>query len=166
MENKIATLPIKIYGDPVLRKRASKINNIEQEDILTIERMAETMYSNEGIGLAAPQIGISKQIIIADGEGNLIKLINPVILEMGKEEQGKEGCLSIPNIYVEIKRPSYILVEGLNERGKQVKIEAGGLLARILQHEIDHLNGILIVDYASPLSRVLVKRQLKKIRRL
>ncbi len=176
MGNKTATLPIKIYGEPILRERASKINKIEKDDISTIEKMVDIMYANKGIGLAAPQIGISKQIIIVNaslstrfevGQGkDIIKLINPVISKREGEEKAKEGCLSIPNIYVEVKRSSYVTVEGSNEYGEPVKIEAGGLLARILQHEIDHLNGTLIVDYASPLSRVLVKRQLKKIRRL
>jgi peptide deformylase len=168
MDNKTATLPIKIYGEPILRKKASKVNKIEKYDISIIEKMVETMYANEGIGLAAPQIGIGKQILVVNGgkDKNIIKLINPVILKREGEDKAKEGCLSIPEVYVEIKRPSYVIVEGLDEKGKLVKIEAEGLTARVLQHEIDHLNGILIVDYASPVSKMLVKRQLKKLRRL
>ncbi len=168
MENKRAVLSIKIYGEPILRKKASKINKIEKDDISIIEKMIDAMFANEGIGLAAPQIGVSKQIIVVNGgkDKNIIKLINPVILEREGENKAKEGCLSIPDIYVEVKRSSYVTIEGLNEKEELVKIEADGLLARILQHEIDHLNGILIVDYASPVSKVIVKKQLKKLRRL
>lgn len=168
MENKRATLSIKIYGEPILRKKASRINKIEESDVAIIEKMIDIMHANEGIGLAAPQIGISKQIIVVKkGEDkDIIKLINPVISRREGEEEAKEGCLSIPNVAVEIKRSFNVTIEGLNEKEKPVKIEAEGLLARVLQHEIDHLNGILIVDYASPVSKVIVKKQLKKLRRL
>lgn len=149
-----------------MREKASKINKIGKDDISTIEKMIDTMYANEGIGLAAPQIGISKQIIVVKDEKDVIKLINPVILKREGEDKAEEGCLSIPDIHVEVKRSSYVTVEGLSEKDKPVKIEAEGLLARILQHEIDHLSGILIVDHASPVSKVMVKRQLKKLRRL
>lgn len=149
-----------------MREKASKINKIGKDDISTIEKMIDTMYANEGIGLAAPQIGISKQIIVVKDEKDVIKLINPVILKREGEDKAEEGCLSIPDIHVEVKRSSYVAVEGLSEKDKPVKIEAEGLLARILQHEIDHLSGILIVDHASPVSKVMVKRQLKKLRRL
>ena len=166
MENKTIPLPIKIYGEPILREKASKVNKIGKDDISIIEKMVETMFDNEGVGLAAPQIGISKQIIVVKNDQDIIKLINPVILKKEGEEETKEGCLSIPEIYVEVKRAGYISVEGMNEKWESVRMEAEGLLARIIQHEIDHLNGILIVDYASPISKVLVKKQLKKLRRL
>ena len=168
MENKRASLSIKIYGEPILRKKASKVNKIEKDDISIIEKMIDAMFANEGIGLAAPQIGVSKQIIVVNGgkDKDIIKLINPVILKREGEEEAKEGCLSIPDIYVEVKRSSNVTVEGLDEKGEPVKIEAEGLLSRTLQHEIDHLSGILIVDYASPVSKIIVKKQLKKLRRL
>ncbi len=166
MGNKTATLQIKIYGEPILRKKASKVNKISKNDISIMEKMVEIMHNSEGVGLAAPQIGISKQIIVVRDDNGVIKLINPVILKKEGEEEAKEGCLSIPDIYVDVKRANQILVEGINEKEKEVTIEAEGLTARIIQHEIDHLNGVLIVDYASPVSKVLVKKQLKKLRRL
>lgn len=166
MENKTSTLQIKIYGEPILRKKASKVNKISKNDISIMEKMVEIMHNSEGVGLAAPQIGISKQIIVVRDDNGVIKLINPVILKKEGEEEAKEGCLSIPDIYVDVKRANQILVEGINEKEKEVTIEAEGLTARIIQHEIDHLNGVLIVDYASPVSKVLVKKQLKKLRRL
>jgi len=166
MDNKTDNLPIKIYGEPILRAKASKVDKIEEADILIIEKMIDAMFANEGIGLAAPQIGVGKQIIVARNDKEIIKLINPVILKKEGGEEAKEGCLSLPNIYVDVKRSAYISVEGRNEKLETVIIEAKGLTARVLQHEIDHLNGILIIDYASPVSEVLVKKQLKKLRRL
>lgn len=157
---------IKIYGDPILRKKALRVDKVGEEEILIVESMVETMNANEGVGLAAPQIGINKQIIVVKNDQNVIKLFNPVILEKQGEEEAEEGCLSVPEVYVKVKRASHVLVEGLNEKGQLTKIEAEGLTARILQHEIDHLSGVLIVDYASPISKVLVKKQLKKLRRL
>ena len=166
MENKTENLPIKIYGEPILREKASKVDKIEEDDLRIIEKMIDAMFANEGIGLAAPQIGIGKQIIVARDDTDIIKLINPVILKKEGEEEAKEGCLSLPDIYVDVKRATCISVEGRNENWETVIIEATGLTARILQHEIDHLNGVLIIDYASPVSEVLVKQQLKKLRRL
>jgi len=166
MDNKTDNLPIKIYGEPILREKASKVDKIEKADLLLIEKMIDTMFANEGIGLAAPQIGIGKQIIVVRNDKDIIKLINPVILRKEGKEEAKEGCLSLPDIYVDVKRSAYISVEGKNEKLETVIIEAEGLTARVLQHEIDHLNGILIIDYASPVSEVLVKKQLKKLRRL
>ncbi len=166
MDNKTDNLPIKIYGEPILREKASKVDKIEKADLLLIEKMIDAMFANEGIGLAAPQIGIGKQIIVVRNDKDIIKLINPVILRKEGKEEAKEGCLSLPDIYVDVKRPAYISVEGKNEKLETVIIEAEGLTARVLQHEIDHLNGILIIDYASPVSEVLVKKQLKKLRRL
>ncbi|HIE43259.1 MAG TPA: peptide deformylase [Candidatus Omnitrophica bacterium] len=161
----MSTLSIIKYGDPILRRKALKVDRIEKEDLLLIENMTETMYAHEGIGLAAPQVGTSKRIIVLDiGEG-LRKLINPVVLESEGENEHKEGCLSIPEVYVEVKRPSYTVVEGLNEYGERVRIEAEGLLSRVLHHEIDHLNGLLIVDYLSPAERVTLKRRLRNLRR-
>jgi len=166
MDNKTDNLPIKIYGEPILREKASKVDKIEKADLLLIEKMIDTMFANEGIGLAAPQIGIGKQIIVVRNDKDIIKLINPVILRKEGKEEAKEGCLSLPDIYVDVKRAAHISVEGKNEKLETVIIEAEGLTARVLQHEIDHLNGILIIDYASPVSEVLVKKQLKKLRRL
>lgn len=166
MEEKTKALSIKIYGEPILRQTALKVERIDKETISVIEKMMDTMHINEGIGLAAPQVGISKQIIVADVDEKAIKLINPTIIEKEGGEKAQEGCLSVPEIYIGVKRPFYVKIKGLNEKGEPVTIEAEGLLARVLQHEIDHLNGILIVDYASPIRKVSVKKQLKNIGRL
>jgi len=139
-------------GDPVLRHPASEVKKVDQVIIKLAEDMMETMHQSEGIGLAAPQIGISKQIIVADvGEGEEVKIINPVITESNGRETGLEGCLSLPGIYGEVIRAACIKVEGIDLSGKMFTMEAEGLLARVLQHEIDHLHGMLFTDKATRL---------------
>ncbi len=136
-------------GDPVLRENAVKVKKINRNIEKLLDNMTDTMYDAPGVGLAAPQIGVSKRVIIVDiGEG-LIELINPEILSISdKYESEVEGCLSVPGIQGEVSRPAEVSVEGLNRKGEKIKINAKGLLARALQHEIDHLNGILFVDKA------------------
>ena len=129
--------------------------------------MAETMYSAPGIGLAATQVGVAKQVLVADTaarkpESELIVLINPEIVAAEGEVLFEEGCLSVPDYQAEVKRHERITVRGLNLKGEEVEIEAEGLLAIVLQHEIDHLNGILFIDRLSKLKRDLYKRRLRK----
>lgn len=143
---KVPVYRIRKYPDPVLRRESAKVEGVGPAERKILAQMAETMYSLDGIGLAAPQVGIAKQFIVADvGEG-IIKLANPRIVFQEGESKMEEGCLSIPGVNLEIKRAKKVIVEGLNEKGKQVKISADGLLAHVLQHEIDHLRGILIID--------------------
>ncbi|MDI9457310.1 MAG: peptide deformylase [Dethiobacteria bacterium] len=133
----------------VLRSQARPVKKINQAIITLLDDMAETMYEYEGVGLAAPQIGIAKRLIVLDpGEDHLMKLINPRCIEMEGEENGVEGCLSIPGIFGEVPRAFRVQVEALDPGGNLIQIEATGFLARILQHEIDHLNGILFLDRA------------------
>lgn len=133
-------------GDPLLREKAKEVPKINSSIIKLLDNMAETMYQAQGVGLAAPQIGVSKRVIIVDvGEG-LIELINPVIKEADGQQTDLEGCLSIPNNQGEVTRANQVIVTGLNRKGEQVTVEGSGLLARALQHEIDHLNGILFID--------------------
>ncbi len=134
---------------PVLRSRARSVAKINETTILLLNDMAETMYDHKGVGLAAPQIGIAKRLIVVDpGEDRLLKLINPRCLEAEGEEIAVEGCLSVPGIYGEVPRATRLLVEALDPRGNAVRLEAEGFLARILQHEMDHLEGILFLDRA------------------
>lgn len=142
----MALLNIRIIGDPVLRSKAKKVENISDKTINLVDNMVNTMYENKGIGLAAPQVGILQQIIVIDIEDNLIKIINPEIVEALGENIDKEACLSIPEEEGLVTRASKVIIRGLNLEGKQVTIEAEGLLARVLQHEIDHLQGILFTD--------------------
>ena len=140
-------------GDPVLNEIAKPIGEITPNVIKLLENMADTMYAYDGVGLAAPQIGVSKRAIVVDvGEG-LIELINPEIVDITGEERDVEGCLSIPGVQGEVVRAKKVTVKGLNRFGIEVTITAEGLLARAFQHEIDHLNGILFVEKADNIVR-------------
>jgi peptide deformylase len=157
---------IRIYPDPVLRKKALPIKNIDAKVKDIADRMAEAMYANKGIGLAAPQIGILSQIIVVDiGEGRKA-FINPEIVEGEGESVLEEGCLSLPTIEVPVKRTDKILIRALDLDGKEVRLEVFGFPARVYQHEIDHLKGILIIDHISRLKReLLIKRMVKDLKR-
>lgn len=142
----MAVLPIVKIGDPILETRAQEVPRITKKITKLVEDMIETMYEANGAGLAAPQVGVNKRIIVVDlGEGPVC-LINPVVQSAQGEEIDVEGCLSIPERWVYVKRAAEIEVTGLNEKGKPVRVKAEGFLARALQHEIDHLEGILILD--------------------
>lgn len=142
----MAVLPIVKIGDPILETRAQEVPRITKKITKLVEDMIETMYEANGAGLAAPQVGVNKRIIVVDlGEGPVC-LINPVVQSAQGEEIDVEGCLSIPERWVYVKRAAEIEVTGLNEKAKPVRVKAEGFLARALQHEIDHLDGILILD--------------------
>lgn len=150
------------YPHPLLRKRSQKVEAVTEEVRRLIDDMAETMYAQRGVGLAAVQIGVHQRVIIIDvGEG-LLALINPEVLERSGETQMEEGCLCLPGVIVEVDRSERVTVRGLNEKGEEVTLPAEGLLARALQHEIEHLDGILIVDKVSRLKRELLTGKLRK----
>lgn len=161
----MAVRKIRVYGDPILREKTQLVGEVTPQTKKLIKDMTETMYENEGLGLAANQIGIGKQIMTVDVGQGLLVLINPRIMESCGEESAEEGCLSLPDIKVEVKRARKIKVRGLNEEGGRIEIEAEGLLARAIQHEIDHLNGMLIADRISFVRRQLIGSQLKKLER-
>jgi peptide deformylase len=156
---------IRIYPDPILRKKALPVKNIDSQVKEIADRMAETMYANKGIGLAAPQIGILSQIIVVDlGEGLNI-LINPEIIEGEGESILEEGCLSLPNIEVPVKRKNKVLIQAWNVKDKELSLELSNFPARVYQHEIDHLKGILIIHHISRLKReLLIKKMLKELK--
>ena len=154
-------LKLRIYPDSVLRNTAFLVKDINIEIHDLIEDMAELMYRHEGIGLAAPQVGILQQIIIADDDGRRLSLINPAIVEEEGEDFLEEGCLSLPGIWVNIRRSSTVLIKYINLEEKEIQREYSGLVARIIKHEIDHLNGIIILDYASTVERFLINKNFK-----
>ncbi len=154
---------IRIYGDPVLKSAAAEITNIDGKLVALSEMMFTVMYDAPGLGLAGPQIGVQKQIFVYDVDEDPQVLLNPVIVESSGEWVYDEGCLSIPGLYVEILRPKQILVRGLNLDGNTIEIEADELLARLFQHEIDHLNGVLMFERMTPEQR---KEALAEYRRL
>ncbi len=143
----MAVVEIKKFNEPVLRKKCSRVQKIDREVKDIIVDMAQTMEKENGFGLAAPQVGVSKRIIVvrADaGDRRILVLVNPKIISKSKKiEELEEGCLSFPGIFLEIKRPKKVEVKGLDINGKEINFSADGILARVLQHEIDHLDGIL-----------------------
>lgn len=147
-----APLDLHYLGDRVLRQPAKRVTKIDDEVRLLAKQMLQTMYSEDGIGLAAPQIGINKQIIVVDCELDKpevppLVLINPVITKTSQKTCViQEGCLSIPQVFLDVTRPEEIEVSFKDEQGRPQKIKADGLLARVIQHEIDHLNGVMFVD--------------------
>jgi len=156
---------IRIYPDPILMKKAKTIENIGGKIKDIADRMAKVMYANKGIGLAAPQIGILSRILIVDlGDGRRV-LINPEIVEGEGESLMEEGCLSLPTIEVPVKRMEKVFVKGRDLEGKEVSLELFGFPGRVYQHEIDHLNGILIIHHISRLKReLLIKRMIKALK--
>ena len=140
-------LIIKKYPDKLLRKQCKPIEEITEKEIELFRDMLFTMKHFAGIGLAAPQIGIARKMIVAEVDNRIIKLANPQIVGMRGNNSMAEGCLSVPDVTVDIQRPDEIIVQGLGEKRKTVEIRIEGLLARVVQHEIDHLNGRLIIDY-------------------
>jgi peptide deformylase len=159
---------IRIYPDPILQARAAEIKKIDERVVRLAGEMAEIMYAAPGVGLAAPQIGVSERLIVVDvrtpeEEKELITLINPEIIEAEGRTVEEEGCLSVPEIRENVARAERVLVRGLDLDERQREIEAEGLLARALQHEIDHLDGILFIDRISRLKRRIIQRKMRKL---
>lgn len=152
-------LDIKKIGNPILRKKSIEIE-LTDEVRDFINEMKETMYQADGIGLAAPQVGRNERIVVIDVGAGFIALINPKITKRKGTASFSEGCLSVPNFMAKVKRSKEISVEALDENGKKINIDADGMLACCIQHEIDHLNGILFVDKISLLDKI--KRKFKK----
>jgi len=167
----VAVLEIEIMGAKVLREKASPVEVVTDEIRVLIRDMFDTMYDAEGIGLAAPQVGISQRILVVDvaeeegEERHVHALVNPVVVEASRET-GKEteGCLSIPGLEETVTRPLQAVIEALSPDGEPVRIEADGLLARALQHEMDHLDGVLFIDRLSSLKRGILLRKWRKSR--
>ena len=165
--------------DPVLRQRAAPVERVDEELRQVLDDMLKTMYDAPGVGLAANQIGIARRFVVvdagndtdeeADGEAARRKpicLINPEVVRLGEEMRTyEEGCLSLPDVRVDVERPAEITVRYIDRDGNQQELEADGLLATVIQHEIDHLDGKLIIDYLSSLKRNMIVRRFKKLAR-
>lgn len=147
----MARYKIVLKGDAVLRKEAKPVREINNSVKKLMKNMAETMYHANGVGLAAPQVGILKRVIVVDVGDGLISLANPEIVDKKGMQNGPEGCLSVPGYTGNVLRANEIVVTALNENGEEITISAEGLKARALQHEIDHLNGVLFTDKATEL---------------
>ena len=167
----MAILPIRIYGDPVLRKQAKKITKVDEDIRKLAFEMLKTLKEAKGIGLSANQVGEEKRLFVVDRsicstspeENSPLIVINPVLIASHGEQTSEEGCLSIPGTYADVTRQLEVLVKGMDLDEKEIEIEAKGLLSRVLLHEIDHLNGLLFVDHLSSIRRRLLAKKLKKL---
>ncbi|HXG16341.1 MAG TPA: peptide deformylase [Calidithermus sp.] len=160
----MAVLKVRRYGDPVLRRRAEPVREVTPEIRALVADMIDTMYDEVGIGLAAPQVGVSLRLIVVDDETSRTAraLLNPVLVDQGGQVTAEEGCLSLPGIFAPVTRAAWVHVEASDLDGRPVRVEARGLLARVFQHELDHLDGILFIDRLEPLARDRIKRRIRK----
>ncbi len=154
-------LKVRLYGDPCLTTKSKSVKEVGPAERMLIASMFDTMYAQKGVGLAAPQVGINEQIFIVDTGKDAFAVINPKIIRATGAEVGEEGCLSIPHLQVEIKRAKELEVEFLDEDNQLVRAKISGLLAKVFQHENDHLQGKLIIDYLSPADRRHVLKEIK-----
>jgi peptide deformylase len=151
----MSLLPLHLLGSPVLRQHSPEVKTIDDEIRRLVDDLFETMDAAKGIGLAANQVGIARRVAVVDVDGDRFVMIDPRIVEAEGRASAEEGCLSIPDIYADVTRPDRVVVEALDAEGNQYRKEATGLKARAIQHEIDHLDGILFLDHLS-----LIKRQM------
>jgi peptide deformylase len=151
----MSLLPLHLLGSPVLRQRSAEVASVDDDARRLVDDLFETMDAAKGIGLAANQVGVARRIAVVDADGDRFVMIDPVIVETEGLATAEEGCLSIPDIYGDVARPENVVVEALDQHGNRYRREATGLKARAIQHEIDHLDGILFLDHLS-----LIKRQI------
>ena len=158
----MSLLPLHLLGSPVLRQHADEVTAFDDELRTFIADMFETMDAAEGVGLAANQVGVARRVAVVDADGHRFVMVNPRIVESEGKASAEEGCLSIPDIYAEVTRPERVTLEALDGEGKPFRLEAGGLTARAIQHEIDHLDGILFLDHLGPIRRKMLLARWKK----
>ncbi len=166
----MALRPVRIYGDPVLREKSQPVTSFDDELRRLVADLYETMRAYDGAGLAAPQVGVPLRLFVVDvpvedGTRTRMAIANPVLSERSGDDTAEEGCLSMPGVYEDVTRSASVTVRGVDEHGKPVEVIAEGFLARALQHESDHLDGVLFVDRLSPLKRQFLKRQLAALAR-
>ena len=168
--NSVVLRSIVRYGDEVLRQRAEDVAEITAEVRSLIDDLVETMYAAPGVGLAAPQVGVPLRVFVADpsvgrNPDGLVVLVNPAVVKEEGVQNEEEGCLSVPGFAAKVRRPSRLVVSGLDREGEPIEVEGTGLLARALQHELDHLDGALFLDRLRGLKRELIVRRIHKLQR-
>jgi len=162
----VTLLPIHLLGSPILRERAAEIPEVTNDIRRLVDDLFATMRADGGVGLAANQVGIAKRVAVVDTTGNdPLVLINPVVLETTGKQVDEEGCLSIPELYADVTRAQRVVVEITRLDGERVRLEAEDFKARAIQHEIDHLDGVLFVDRLSPLKRRMLLKKWQKMRK-
>jgi peptide deformylase len=160
----VSLKPIHVLGSPVLRERAAEVRAVDDEVRALLADLWDTMRAADGVGLAANQIGVARRVAVVSVDGTDHALVNPVVVEHGGKAKQEEGCLSIPDLYADVSRPERVVVEAADETGAVRRIEGTGLLARAMQHEIDHLDGILFLDRVGPLKRRRLLAEWQKAR--
>ncbi|MCK5447455.1 MAG: peptide deformylase [Gemmatimonadetes bacterium] len=162
----VSVREVRFLGDPVLREMCREVDAVDDDVRALVDDLLETMYAEDGIGLAAPQIGVSSRVFVYDVRDDEIEpgvMVNPRIVEATGKQKELEGCLSIPGLDEIVERSGHVVVEGLDRDGASVRIEAEGLLSRCLQHEKDHLDGVLFIDRVSPLKRRMLLKKWSKM---
>lgn len=155
-------LEILTYPHPLLKKPTEPVTEFDSELSDFVNKLYKAMRVHDGVGLAAPQVGVLKKIAVVEYEGQSYTLINPRVLEQKGEEEAEEGCLSFPGLYAAVKRPEWVKIEAQDEKGQVHTIEASGFVARAFLHEMDHMDGRLFIDYLSPLKRNAIKKKMAK----
>ncbi|HEY3216818.1 MAG TPA: peptide deformylase [Candidatus Eisenbacteria bacterium] len=166
----MAVQPVRLYGDPVLRQKAAEVVRVDDQVQSLIEDLRDTMRAYRGVGLAANQVGVPLRVLVVDvpiedGRRLQLAVVNPVLSERVGSEVGEEGCLSIPGVFEDVRRPRRVHVKGWDEEGRPLDLVAEGYLARAFQHEVDHLEGVLFVDRLSPLRRQFLRKSLDALAR-
>jgi peptide deformylase len=159
----MAVLSVRRYGDPILRQKAAPVEAVTPEVREIVRDLVDSMFHQVGVGLAAPQVGIPLRIVVVDeGKGGVRALINPAVRDRRGAVKGEEGCLSLPGIFAEVERSEWIRVEALDEQGRPLSFEASGFRARVIQHELDHLDGVLFIDRLPPVARDRIKKRIQR----
>jgi peptide deformylase len=158
----MSLLTLHLLGSPVLREESADVSVVDDDTRRFIDDMFETMAAAKGVGLAANQVGVARRIAVIDADGQRFAMVNPRIVSAEGRETAEEGCLSIPDIYGDVTRPARVVLEALDQAGTPFRLEAGGLAARAIQHEIDHLDGILFLDHLGTLKRAMLLKKYRK----
>ena len=158
----MALRPLHLLGSPVLRERAAEVPAVDDRVRAFIADMFDTMDAEEGAGLAANQVGVAERVAVVDANGDRFAMVNPRIVEAAGTQSGEEGCLSIPDVFGDVTRAERIVFEALDEAGQAYRKEVTGLAARAVQHEIDHLDGVLFIDHLGPIRRKMILARWKK----
>ena len=159
----MAVLEVRLYGDPMLRRKAAPVREVTAEIRRVIDDMVETMFHQAGIGLAAPQVGVPYCLLVMDdGKGGARALVDPVITSRSGSVVAEEGCLSLPGIFADVERSKSVTVRATDEDGRPFDLDATGMQARVIQHEMDHLEGVLFIDLLSPVARDRIKKKIQK----
>jgi peptide deformylase len=158
----MSLLTLHLLGSPVIRQQGTEVEEVTDEIRQFIDDMFETMAAAKGVGLAANQVGVAKRVAVIDAEGQRFAMVNPRLVSVEGKATAEEGCLSIPDIFGDVTRPARVVLEALDREGKPFRLEAEGLVARAIQHEIDHLDGIVFLDHLSPLRRAMLLKKFRK----